>query len=201
MVRARAPRSSTARAPASYSRSARPASRGTRSASPAELLSDDSSPFDERGELLLHHPARRLPESTIRVEPEFLGRDVLQDRTDPLRHVGRRLGLERLDVDHAGAELLVGRELLPEAEVFHAAVGEFEDDLGGTEVAQDRIEVAKVAHGRERPAVEVPEAHVYRDLRLDPLDHPVHALVEAWRRAGVHPAVRLVDLDEVGARL
>src|SRR5262249_20403040 len=64
-----------------------------------KLLPDDGCPLDERRELLLHDPARRLPESTIRIEPELLGRDVLEQRADALRDVGRRLGLERLDVD------------------------------------------------------------------------------------------------------
>ena len=126
---------------------------------------------------------------------------MLEEGADSLGHVGGRLGLERLDVDHAGAELLVGRKLLPELEIVHAAVGELEDDLRGAQIAQGRIEVLEVADRRERAAVEVAEADVDGDLRLDPLDGPVHAVIEARRRARVHPAVRLVDLDEIGAGL
>src|SRR5436309_13673856 len=94
--------------------------------SASQLFSDDRRAFDERGELVLHHPARRLPESAIRIEPELLGRDVFQNGAEALGHDGPRLRLARLDADHAGAELLLARELLRAAEILQAGVRELE---------------------------------------------------------------------------
>src|SRR5205814_2460567 len=71
----------------------------------------------------------------------------------------RRLGSERLHVDHAGAEFLVGRELLPEPEVVRAAVGILEHDLRNREVAQRGIDVAEVAH-RDRKSTRLNSSHL-----------------------------------------
>src|SRR5439155_21455799 len=109
--------------------------------------------------------------------------------------------LDKHYVYHDGAVLLDGRKHATELEILHAAVGELEDDLGRAQIAQHRIERAEIADGGERAAVEVAEAHVHGDLRAHALDDPIHALVEARCGARVHSAVRLVDLDAVGARL
>src|SRR5262249_10405673 len=138
-----------------------------------QLLANDRRALHERGELLLHHPARRLPESAIRIEPELVGRDVLQDRANALGHVGRRLGPERLHISHARRQLLAARELLPEPQIVHAPVRELQHDLRGAQIAHERVEVAEVPHRRERTPVEVAEADVNGDLRLDALDDAV----------------------------
>src|SRR2546421_7537122 len=166
--RARAPTSSSARARAPRSRRAPggPAgrARARRAASPGELLPHDARALDERDELLPDDPPRRLPEAAVGVEPELLGRHVLEQPPDALGDLRRRLGSERLHVDHAGAELLVGRELLPEPEAVRAAGGILEHDLRNREVAQRGIDVAEVAPRGAGPAVEIAEAEVDREL-------------------------------------
>jgi hypothetical protein len=61
--------------------------------------------------------------------------------------------------------------------------------------------VAIAAHRLERPPVEVAEAHVHRDLGPHALHRAVDPERELGRVPGVHAAVGLVDLDEVGARV
>src|SRR3989454_10042355 len=185
---ARAPTSSSACARTPCTRRAPGGAAGRASArrggSPAELLPHRARALDERGELLPHDPGRRLPEAAIGVEPELVGRDGLEQPPDALGDLGRRLGAERLHVDDAGAELLVGRELLPEPDVVQAAVGILEHDLRGREIVQRGIDIAKVAHRSEGPTVQVAEADVDRDLRVHAIDGAVHALLN-W---GAEPA-------------
>src|SRR3989475_1124720 len=119
--RARAPTSSTAHARAPRTRRAPggPAGRASRrrGGSLAELLAHEARALDERGELLPHDPARRLPEAAVGVEPELVAGHVPEQPPDTLGDLGRRLGAGRLPVDDARAELLVGGELPPEPEV------------------------------------------------------------------------------------
>src|SRR5256886_9562864 len=79
-------------------------------ASLRELFSNQPRTLHQRVQLLLRDPARRLPEATVGVEPEPVRRDVAQQRADPLGDLVRRLRLEGLDVDDAGAQLLVARK-------------------------------------------------------------------------------------------
>src|SRR5256885_5714220 len=131
--RARAPTSSTAHARAPRTRRAPggPAGRASRrrGGSLAELLAHEARALDERGELLPHDPARRLPEAAVGVEPELVAGHVPEQPPDTLGDLGRRLGAERLHVDDARAELLVGGELPPEPEVVQATVRVLEHDL------------------------------------------------------------------------
>src|SRR4029453_19269182 len=88
-------------------------SRGDPSA--AQLLAHEARALHEGGELALDHPARRLPEAAVRVQPQPLGRHAAQQRADALGHLLGRLGPERLDVDHPCAQLQVGRPVAPAA--------------------------------------------------------------------------------------
>src|SRR5438445_4226069 len=102
----------------------------------AELAADDLRAADQGGELLLHDPARRLPETAIRVQPELVGRHAAEQGADARGHVLGRLRLERFHVDDTGAQLQVRRPLLEPRGVLEPTVGELEDDLRGRELAE-----------------------------------------------------------------
>src|SRR5262245_3507907 len=185
---------------------ARPAPRSITAEGPStgralapELRAHAPCPLAERGELVPHDPARRLPEAAVGVQPQPLGRDVGQEGADALGHVLRSLRLEGLHVDDAGAQLLVAREVLPARGILHAAVGELEHDLRAAEIVERGEDVAVVAHRAERAAVKVAEADVHGDLGVHAVYRAVHALGHLVHGAGVHAVMGLVDLDEGGA--
>ena len=168
----------------------------------AELLSDDRRPLDERGELLLHHPARRLPESAIGIEPELVGRHVASAARGcaPPRPAADSALNAFTSMTPAPSSLSVGNSFQKRRSSM-PRLANSSTICEAREIAHERVEVPEVAHGRERAARRGCRSR--RAPRSWPrsLDRPVHALVEARRRAGVHAAVRLVDLDEVGAGL
>src|SRR3989304_4002778 len=59
--------------------------RPVRGAPPAELAAHDLRALDQRGELLLDDPARRLPEAAVRVHPEPLRRAERPEPAGPPR--------------------------------------------------------------------------------------------------------------------
>src|SRR5687768_13628791 len=71
----------------------------------AELLTGEAGAGGEGLDLLVAHVAGAPAEAAVRVEPDLLGLEVLEHSADAVGHVLGRLGVERLDVDEAGAEL------------------------------------------------------------------------------------------------
>src|SRR5207244_11466389 len=106
-------------------------------------------------------------QAAVGIDPELLRSHDAQHGADPLGDVISGLDAERLHVDDAGAELHVGRKLLRELDLGHAAVGELEDELTGLDVSDRGKEMTRGADGRKRTPVEIAEADVKRELRVD----------------------------------
>src|SRR5262249_31109620 len=125
-------------------RHAVPARRGLSSSPPAEIprAAASSAPAGELGagelgaggegaDLLVAHVAGGPAEAAVGVDVELLGRADLEHLADAGGDVFRRVLVEALDVDHAGAELAAVAVLLPQRQLAQLAAGELEHELVG----------------------------------------------------------------------
>src|SRR5262245_32329183 len=170
--------------------------RGPASAAAGELRARQASARGQRRDLLVAHVARRPAEATVGVDVELFRRAHLEDPVDARGHILRRVLVEPLDVDDAGAELAAVAVLLPDVELAQLPPGELEHELVGPGL-QQAGEIRRVRAGEARPAEPVAEADVERELGPDTfrrhVEEPRHLL------AGHVAASRLVELDELRA--
>src|SRR5947207_3920797 len=164
---------------------------------PGQLRPGQLRPCREGRELLIAHVARRPAEAAVGVERHLLRRAVLEHLADAPGDVLRRVLVEALDVDDAGAETPAVAVFLPQLGLRHLTPGELQHELVGAGL-EHAGEVRLVRTEEARAAEAVAEA----DVEAQPRFHPFGGEVEEARHllAGDVAAGRLVELDPVGAR-
>ena len=125
---------------------------------------------------------------------------MAQAGADAVGHHIHRFQAAALDVDDAGAEDLVAAVLLPQLDLIHVAIGEFDMQHIDVEVLEMGSEDGKAAVRRCRPAAEVAETQVEADGCLDTLDAGVEDLHHLLWAAVGDPVGWLVELDVGAAR-
>src|SRR2546427_2752542 len=161
-----------------------------------QLAPDDLCSLDHGLELWESDPTRRRVEAAIGIDPEFFRRHILERDADALGNVLRRLDIKRFLIDQAGAELLSAPHLLPEIDLGHLPIGEFQNELIRLGVENAGKELSKGALHQRAPVV-IAEADVHGELGVHALDGRVENGRQFLAVLVDLAESRFIDLNEI----
>ena len=122
---------------------------------------------------------------------------MLEHLADAPRDVLRRVLVEALHVDHAGAETAPVAVLLPELGFAHLAARELQHELVGARLQHAR-EIRLVGAEETRTTETISETNMKTELGLDTVGRQVEEPRHLF--AGNIASGRLIELDPVSAR-